>query len=1132
MADNTLKVRLQSAYKSSADWDTLNPVLKNGEVGFVSSPASMYGWYKIGNGTSTWNQLPYSTYRPLNNGNFDTINVTDETAGDLIVTGAARFLNTIQGTAASAVNATSATSAAKLTTNAGGAGTPVYFSNGVPTNCTLSSIYVGRATADESGNNIKATYGSSVGVSGHTLTLYNKNGTSVATATLPNDNTDYRQGMNKDNTNKFYLTGTTSGSNSTATSIFSDSIYAQGTTVTAPDLISTSVNVSTVTASDIVSTVSKLTIANQIVTGSGTAARDAGSAATPRYFPTLWKYDIGRTAIDGDIVTVKIPSVGGHSYGVQMSIDNGTTYYPIALNGTAKLTTHFPANTYLTLIYEPTGVAGGAYPATGANSTANITKVWRVLNYRDTDGNDTGYYLRRIYPNLKAGSNKVFPYTIMLQKFDGKWESLVKSSSTGVSKEVNTNGFNLTPALLMYANATYNDGGAIGTYNVWQMHSGLIDHRYSFNTANNSTNGTTGYKPIYLVGTIGSDGLFYLDTTKWWTQDLPTAGNGTEGTIYWYIGDAYDYYRMTFVDTQKIYIYANGRIREYSDFAQYASSAADSAKLGGQGSAYYATTAGYGASLGTSGNEITLKNGAETTISHITVPYATSAGAASSASTAAKLSTNAGATNWPVYFTGGIPTTVDKNATGNALINALTTGESNATTADYYVAQYAGGGAATNTFHRRPVIKLPFYTEIKVNGNYLNLNKQGSTSNLTVPYATSAGAAPIPGVDRGLSVVSSKIGHATTLTASADISGTAAISGWGQTATVAVPSIDAYGHTTACKTKTITMPSSTGLATTAYVNERVANAVHFKGGFNPSNADALKTPAKEIGDMYVATAAGTFYSLALESGDSIIFQATVAANTNPTSADFIGVEKTVSVTNNNPTLSFGSAATVGTVEGVDLTLTMPSTSGLSTTDEKLKMTPASATKFYPAGGIQTTANTSTAYFSSAVYIQGTSVVANNFVGTATTATKAVQDGSGNTITSTYVKKSGDSMSGNLSVTNILGIAQTVGTAGGISLYNGTAYVDKYGIAFRVTSNLGKHGYVQGDWATYLTMDGADNRGFIFRNAASGKGNIASISSQGNAAFNGNVTIGANTDNTSGIRLEFNSTTKSLDFVFA
>ena len=56
------------------------------------------------------------------------------------------------------------------------------------------------------------------------------------------------------------------------------------------------------------------------------------------------------------------------------------------------------------------------------------------------------------------------------------------------------------------------------------MHSGLIDHRYSFNTANDSTNGTTANKPIYIVGAINaSDGLFYLDSTKWWTQTLPSS---------------------------------------------------------------------------------------------------------------------------------------------------------------------------------------------------------------------------------------------------------------------------------------------------------------------------------------------------------------------------------------------------------------------------------------------------------------------------------------------------------------------------------------------------------------------------------------------------------------------------------
>lgn len=42
-----------------------------------------------------------------------------------------------------------------------------------------------KATQDESGNNIKASYASSIGISDHTITLKNKNGTSLGTVTVP-----------------------------------------------------------------------------------------------------------------------------------------------------------------------------------------------------------------------------------------------------------------------------------------------------------------------------------------------------------------------------------------------------------------------------------------------------------------------------------------------------------------------------------------------------------------------------------------------------------------------------------------------------------------------------------------------------------------------------------------------------------------------------------------------------------------------------------------------------------------------------------------------------------------------------------------------------------------------------------
>ncbi len=48
-----------------------------------------------------------------------------------------------------------------------------------------------KATQDESGNNIKATYANSFSISDHTITLKNKNGASLGTVTVPDNNTTY-----------------------------------------------------------------------------------------------------------------------------------------------------------------------------------------------------------------------------------------------------------------------------------------------------------------------------------------------------------------------------------------------------------------------------------------------------------------------------------------------------------------------------------------------------------------------------------------------------------------------------------------------------------------------------------------------------------------------------------------------------------------------------------------------------------------------------------------------------------------------------------------------------------------------------------------------------------------------------
>lgn len=124
---------------------------------------------------------------------------------------------------------------------------------------------------------------------------------------------------------------------------------------------------------------------NQLLTGTGTAGEDKGSSVTPRYFPSKWTFDTGRTPADGDIITIKIP-VAGITYGVYLSIDNGTTYKPVALYGTTRLTTQYAVDMYIRLIYDENASVASIYNIDGGNASETVTGgAWRVINFYDTN---------------------------------------------------------------------------------------------------------------------------------------------------------------------------------------------------------------------------------------------------------------------------------------------------------------------------------------------------------------------------------------------------------------------------------------------------------------------------------------------------------------------------------------------------------------------------------------------------------------------------------------------------------------------------------------------------------------------------------------------------------------------------
>ena len=138
---------------------------------------------------------------------------------------------------------------------------------------------------------------------------------------------------------------------------------------------------------------------NALITGTGTAGQ-AGSSSVA-YVPSLWTFNLGMTPSEGDMITIKVPVAGVNS-GIWLSVDNGTTYYPVASSGTARLTTQFAAGQTLMLVYQKNmttkilGTSIEGAPA-GASTADYVSDRWLVLNYYDSNTTYTNASLGQGY---------------------------------------------------------------------------------------------------------------------------------------------------------------------------------------------------------------------------------------------------------------------------------------------------------------------------------------------------------------------------------------------------------------------------------------------------------------------------------------------------------------------------------------------------------------------------------------------------------------------------------------------------------------------------------------------------------------------------------------------------------------
>lgn len=154
---------------------------------------------------------------------------------------------------------------------------------------------------------------------------------------------------------------------------------------------------------------------------------------------------------------------------------------------------------------------------------------------------------------VKAGAFGCKRYTLLMKDTDDTWVSFVnQSNNTGTSKTVSAGGHILGKLIYLDAGSDYASGSNTGAV----FDAREFDFRYSSNCGSTLVT----HRPVYLVGTIHSDGLFYFDadTSKWYTQEVPTT---EDGKTYIYVGMAYSTTSVWLSTENDAYQYYAGKFR-------------------------------------------------------------------------------------------------------------------------------------------------------------------------------------------------------------------------------------------------------------------------------------------------------------------------------------------------------------------------------------------------------------------------------------------------------------------------------------------------------------------------------------------------------------------------------------------
>ena len=117
----------------------------------------------------------------------------------------------------------------------------------------------------------------------------------------------------------------------------------------------------------------------------------AGSSTSGEYLAAKWKVANVNgitTPTDGMSISLRTPGAGV-SGGILLSIDNGTTYYPIVRNVNTLVTTTYATGSSIILTFNSTQTAK---PYLTAGTTTTVTGCWQTADYDANTRNSVGDY--------------------------------------------------------------------------------------------------------------------------------------------------------------------------------------------------------------------------------------------------------------------------------------------------------------------------------------------------------------------------------------------------------------------------------------------------------------------------------------------------------------------------------------------------------------------------------------------------------------------------------------------------------------------------------------------------------------------------------------------------------------------